>query len=231
MTGGNSMAMDHNAPEPDRWPQTLPLDIDAFIDPEIERAIADLDRPPSLLGSMARYHLGQLDADLISVPDSVRQAVSGKRLRPAIALLCCAAKGGDPTHAAPLAAAIELLHNFTLIHDDIQDESDTRRHRPAVWSLWGRGQAINAGDALFAAAQLALYRLRTAGIPDDLTLRLSDAFARMTIEIVQGQVLDLSFEGREDVDPPVYLDMIERKTAAIVRYAAWAGALVGGADA
>ena len=91
---------------------------------------------------------------------------------------------------------MELLHNFTLIHDDIQDESPTRRHRPTVWSLWGVGQAINAGDALFAAAHLPLYRspLQPES-PRDLTLRLLEAFDRMTIAIVEGQTLDLELRG------------------------------------
>jgi len=129
-----------------------------------------------------------------------------------------------------VAAAIELLHNFTLIHDDIQDQSPVRRHRPTVWSEWGVAQVINAGDAAFAASQIALVNLRQLGVDPDLILRLVDAFNRMTIQIVQGQALDLDFEGRDDVTPEDYLLMIELKTAVIVRYAAWAGALLGGAE-
>ena len=125
---------------------------------------------------------------------------------------------------------MELLHNFTLIHDDVQDESPTRRHRPTVWSIWGIGQAINAGDALFAAAHLPLYRLASHGVSAELTLRLLEAFDRMTIAIVEGQTLDLGFESRPDVLPAEYLKMIAGKTAAIVRFAAWSGALLGGAD-
>ena len=141
-----------------------------------------------------------------------------------------AGAAGEPRAAAPVAAAVELLHNFTLIHDDIQDESPTRRHRPTVWSLWGVGQAINAGDALFAAAHLPLYRLASTDVSTDLTLRLVEAFDRMTITIVEGQTLDLSFEARPDVSPGEYLEMIAGKTAAIIRFGAWAGALLGGAD-
>jgi geranylgeranyl diphosphate synthase type I len=138
--------------------------------------------------------------------------------------------GGDPARAAAAGAAIELLHNFTLIHDDVQDESPTRRHRPTVWSLWGIGQAINAGDALFAVSRLPLYALPTEGVPADLVFRLLDAFDRMTVAIVAGQTLDLTFEERSDVSPAEYLDMIAGKTAAILRFAAWAGALLGGAS-
>ena len=206
------------------------LSVDALVDPYVGAALSSLDGAAPLLARMARYHLGEIEADGSPAPDSVRRLSQGKRLRPAVALHCCAAAGGEPTAAAPVAAAIELLHNFTLIHDDIQDESQQRRHRPTVWAIWGRGQAINAGDALFAAAHSALYRVRETGASTDLTLRIADAFARMTIEIVEGQVLDLDFEGRANVTPSAYLAMIAGKTAAIVRFAAWSGALLGGAD-
>ncbi len=202
--------------------------LDAAIDPEIERAVDALDGRAPLLARMARYHLGLVDADGNPTPSGAVDR--GKRIRPAVALLCCAAAGGDPAHAAPLGAALELLHNFTLIHDDVQDNSPTRRHRPTVWSLWGVGQAINAGDALFAASHLPLHRLADLGASPALVLRLADAFDRMTIAIVEGQVLDLGFEARADVTPDDYLRMIAGKTAAIVRYAAWAGALLGGTD-
>jgi geranylgeranyl diphosphate synthase, type I len=203
-------------------------ELDAAIDPEIDRALAALDGRAPLLGRIARYPLGQVDAGGVPLPPGAVDR--GKRIRPAVALLCCGAAGGDPRSAAPLGAAIELLHNFTLVHDDVQDNSPTRRHRPTVWSVWGVGQAINAGDALFAAAHLPLFRLAEAGCPPALVLRLVEAFDRMTIAIVEGQVLDLGFEARADVTPDDYLGMIAGKTAAIVRYAAWAGALLGGAD-
>nr|MDQ3043890.1 polyprenyl synthetase family protein [Chloroflexota bacterium] len=115
-------------------------------------------------------------------------------------------------------------------HDDIQDRSELRRHRSTVWRLWGEAQAINAGDALFAAAHLPLYSLNATGLAPELVLRLADEFARTTIAIVQGQVLDIGMEGQEDTGVAAYLQMIDGKTAAIVRYAAWAGALLGGAD-
>jgi geranylgeranyl diphosphate synthase type I len=202
--------------------------LDALLEPELEAALSSLDGSASLLGGMARYHLGLVDADFRRT--TIDASLRGKRVRPGIAFLSCAAAGGDPRNAAPLAAALELLHNFTLIHDDIQDESPSRRHRPTVWKLWGIGQAINAGDALFAASQLGLLRMTALGLSPDLTLRLAASFNQMTIEIVEGQVLDLGFEGRDDVSADDYLRMIAGKTSAIVRFAAWAGALVGGAS-
>ncbi|MCS7051421.1 MAG: polyprenyl synthetase family protein, partial [Thermomicrobium sp.] len=114
-----------------------------------------------------------------------------------------------------------------LIHDDIQDRSETRRHRPTLWALWGDAQAINAGDALFALSQLAALNAaereeRPRGI------EIVRRFNETTLRIVEGQVLDLSFEARDDVSTAEYLLMIERKTAALTAYAAWAGATVGG---
>jgi geranylgeranyl diphosphate synthase type I len=199
-----------------------------MLEPSLRDALAALAGRAALLDGMARYHLGYADADLRGIPAGVVDR--GKRVRPAIALLVAGAMGGRPERAASIAAALELLHNFTLIHDDIQDESRTRRHRPTVWALWGIGQAINAGDALYAAAHLPFYQLPAQGISPELTLRLLEAFDRMAIAIVAGQTLDLSFEKRSDVSPSEYLAMIAGKTAAIVRYAAWAGALVGGAS-
>lgn len=178
---------------------------------------------------MARFHLGWVEPNGTPTDPNVRQTVQGKRFRPQLAFLSCAAVGGSPELAAPLAAAIELLHNFTLIHDDIQDRSPNRRHRATVWRIWGDAQAINAGDALFALAQRTLLRIDPGQVPASTLIRLLDEFNRMTIEIVRGQVLDLEFEGSTTVSPDDYLRMIGGKTAAIVRYAAWAGALVGGA--
>jgi geranylgeranyl diphosphate synthase type I len=210
-------------------PEAISLegDVDAAIEPYVSAAIATLEDRAPLLGEMARHHLGYGEAN--RGPAASERRDRGKRMRPAIALLAAGAAGGSSEVAAPLAAAVELLHNFTLVHDDVQDQSPTRRHRPTVWSLWGIGQAINAGDALFAAAHLPLYTLPERDISPVLTLRLLAAFDRMTIAIVAGQTLDLGFEGRSDTFSADYLTMITGKTAAIVRFAAWAGSLLGGA--
>jgi geranylgeranyl diphosphate synthase type I len=202
--------------------------LDELIDPIVREVTDQIDLGSTFLANMARYHLGLVDRHFRAVePASVDR---GKRMRPRIAMLCCAAAGGSPEHAVPLAAAIELLHNFTLVHDDIQDKSVLRRHQATVWSLWGESQAINAGDALFAAAQLALLRQAEENCPSDRLVPLLREFNRMTIEIVNGQALDLTFEDRNDVSHDEYLAMITAKTSVIVRYAAWAGAIAGGAS-
>lgn len=203
--------------------------VDALLEPLMADALAALDGRAPLLAGMVRYHLGYVDLDLH--PIDPRTIDRGKRIRPAVTLLVAGAAGGDPVQAAPVAAAIELLHNFTLIHDDIQDESATRRHRPTVRHTWGDKQAINAGDALFAVAHLPLFQLPARGVSAERTIAILDAFERMTIEIVEGQTLDLGFETREDVTADAYLEMISGKTSAIIRFAAWAGATIAGADA
>lgn len=180
-----------------------------------------------LLAEMAEYHLGWSDG--VTSEERFR----GKMVRPMIAIYASQAIGGTDAgeRAVPLAAAIELLHNFTLIHDDIQDNSPSRRHRPTVWARWGEAQAINAGDALFAAAHLALLDAADAGTPPQVVIDLIRGFDATTIEIVSGQVLDLQFEERQDVTTAEYIEMITGKTARIVEFAAGGGAWVGGAGA
>ena len=177
------------------------------------------------LYGVLRYHLGYVDEDFQAAGFD-----QGKRIRPLICLLACQAAGGDVEQALPVAAAIEMIHNFTLIHDDIQDQSALRRHRPTVWSLWENAQAINAGDALFAAGHMMLLRSREAGLPAETIIELSEALHGTTLKIVEGQVLDLGFEARPDVSADEYLTMIGGKSAAIIGYACFAGATVAGAS-
>jgi geranylgeranyl diphosphate synthase, type I len=189
-------------------------------------AVASLGERAPMLAEMVEYHLGWTDG--LSESDQHR----GKMIRPLVAIECCRAVSDDrdDLSAIPLAAAIELLHNFTLIHDDIQDNSPTRRHRPTVWATWGEAQAINAGDALFAAAHLALLAARAKTADPSSLLALIVEFERTTIEIVAGQVLDLQFEKRSDVTADEYITMISGKTARIVELAAEGGAMMAGAS-
>jgi geranylgeranyl diphosphate synthase, type I len=118
---------------------------------EHTREVLDAAALPSHLDGMVRYHLGWVDQRFQPV-----EAPRGKYLRPALCLLVAEAAGADWRAALSSAAAIELTHNFSLVHDDIEDESPTRRHRPTLWALWGVAQAINAGDTLLILAQLAM---------------------------------------------------------------------------
>jgi geranylgeranyl diphosphate synthase type I len=212
-------------------PSPNPSNLDFSFEERLARLLAE-SQGRSLLGDEAlpiydvlRYHLGQLDERLQPIGGT-----AGKRVRPKLCLTCCAAAGGDPNKAIPVALAIELLHNFTLIHDDIQDQSQLRRHRPTVWARWGTAQAINAGDAMFVLAHLALNQTTELGIPAETTLRLSAGLHETTLRIVEGQVLDLGFEERASVTVAEYLTMIKGKTAALLRHACWAGAVVAGAS-
>jgi geranylgeranyl diphosphate synthase type I len=175
--------------------------------------------------AIMQYHMGWLDPDL-----TIAQMPSGKRVRPLLCLLACAAAGGDPSQAAPAAAGLELLHNFSLLHDDIEDASLTRRHRPTAWTIFGMPQACNAGDGMFSLAHAAFYRLLRRGVPAELTLAALERFSAMCIRLTEGQYLDMSFEGRLDVSMDEYFDMIASKTGALLAASPEIGALVAGAS-
>ncbi len=193
-------------------------------------AEAERSAPPAGPGALSiydvmRYHLGFVNAAF-----QPARSDPGKRVRPLLCVLSCEAAGGTAIDAMPMAAGIELLHNFTLIHDDIQDHSPLRRHRPTAWSIWGVAQAINAGDAMFAAAHLALLRSVRAGVSAERVLALTEALHDTTLRIVEGQVRDLEFETRDDVTADEYMRMIGGKSAAICSCACWAGSTIAGAS-
>lgn len=176
------------------------------------------------LYQMLRYHLGWEDAD-----GAPADAVGGKLFRPALCLLCCSAVGGDYEQALSGAAAVELVHNFTLIHDDIEDSSAIRHGRRTVWDIWGIAHGINAGDSLFTVARLAMHRLMGAGYEPRTVLNGMLLLDRACQRLCEGQDLDLRFESRLSVGMAEYLDMIEGKTASLIAASASIGALLGGA--
>ena len=176
------------------------------------------------LYDMMRYHLG------LGGTSEGRAPQAGKMVRPALCLLSCEAVRGDRRKALPAAAAIELTHNFTLIHDDIEDGSHSRHGRDTVWRIWGEAQAINAGDGMFVLAHLALYRLVEAGVPASMALEAARLLDQACLALCEGQHLDLVFETRLDVGDEEYLAMISGKTAALMGAATAVGALLGGAS-
>ena len=180
---------------------------------------------PDGLYAMLRYHFGWVDQDGRPALHAL-----GKAIRPTLCLLACEAVGGQWERALPAAAALELIHNFSLIHDDIQDGDEQRHHRPTVWAIWGQPQAINAGDAAFALSGVAIERLREQGYASETVLTVWQWLNAATLRLVEGQYLDLSFEQRVDVTVDEYLAMIARKTGALIEAAAQIGALLGEAN-
>lgn len=174
---------------------------------------------------MMRYHMGWVNQQFQPDP-----APSGKRLRPMLCLLACSEVGGDPMQALPAAASLEILHNFSLIHDDIEDGDEMRRHRPTVWKVWGAPQAINAGDGMFALAFAAMQRLSERGVAPAVSLAALRIFTQMCLDLTEGQHLDMGFEQRQRVSVGEYMRMIQGKTAALVGASVEIGALVGGAS-
>ncbi len=173
-----------------------------------------------------RYHLGWVDAHFVE-----RHIETGKRVRPLLCLLSCHAAGGDWRRALPAAAALELAHNFSLIHDDIEDNSAERRGRAAVWKVWGLAHGLNAGDGMFVLARLALHRLSEQGFDATKCVAVMRVFDEATLALCQGQFLDLAFEARLDVTPAEYLQMIRGKTAALIAASTHIGAMLAETEA
>lgn len=168
----------------------------------------------------------QTAAEPRSLYEPVRYAMegNGKRLRPVLLLLTCDAFKGPIEKALPAAAAVELMHNFTLVHDDIMDHDATRRGRSTVHCKWDNETALLAGDGLVALAYRSLLNTRSPNLP-----RLAQVFTDGIIELCEGQAFDRDFERRDDVTMPHYLDMIMRKTARLFSLCTEMGALVAAA--
>jgi geranylgeranyl diphosphate synthase type I len=177
------------------------------------------------MGHMLCYHMGWVDQIGRSA-----QGNSGKALRPTLCLFACQATSGDYHPALPAAAAIELVHNFSLIHDDIQDGDKERRHQPTLWWLWGKPQAIQAGVAMRIMASLTLSRPANGAAPPSRLLRANQLLDERCLEMIEGQYLDISYENRLDITVDAYLDMISKKTGALIGCSLELGALLGGAD-
>jgi geranylgeranyl diphosphate synthase type I len=192
------------------------------IDAELRSVLDGRDSP---LYEMMRYHLGWVDEY-----GNPTQAPPGKAFRPTLCLLACEAVGGNWHKALPAAAGMELMHNFSLVHDDIQDDDRERRHRPTVWSIWGKPQAINAGDALATIAGLALIGLAQRGISSGKQLVTHKLLYEACLTTIEGQFLDIHYENRFDISVSDYLDMIDRKTATLISRALELGSILGSDD-
>src|SRR5213594_3767937 len=192
----------------------------ASIDEEIRSLLTQPEPALQPFYGMMLYHLG-LDAG---------RPRGGKRLRPLLCLLVFEALAGEPQRVLPAVAAIELLHNFTLIHDDIEDQDPARHHRPTVWSVWGVPQAINAGDGMYAVSRLAVQRLRKLGFPPERILDFASLLDQTCVRVCEGQFLDISFESRTDVTAERYRVMAARKTGALFGASAQSAAMLASDD-
>ena len=174
---------------------------------------------------MLRYSMGW--SSVHGVPGV---ATMGKALRPTLCLFACEATGGQTSKALPAAVSLEFIHHFSLIHDDIQDRDETRHHRPTLWKVWGEPKALVAGNTLWAIANISLWSLVEEGLGFEKALTIVGLLTQACLEMIEGQYLDLSFEGRPDIGLRNYMEMISKKTGALVRSALTLGALIGSGD-
>lgn len=189
------------------------------------RSVIDSRRDIGFLYDMMRYHLGWVSKDFRSVLDG-----GGKKLRPALCLLASKAVSGDFSNALPVASAIEVVHNFSLIHDDIEDHDARRRGRRTLWRLWGVPQAINTGDGMLILANLTILRLIEKDMKPQKIIETLRKLNETIITVVEGQHHDLDFESRTHVSVQEYLEMIRKKTASLIECATSLGAYVASDD-
>ncbi len=205
---------------------TTTSDIDLSVllaDTEAELVSLVADRDPSTRGlyEMVRYHLA-LDGTGSS---------GGKRMRPLLGLLAYASITGDHRRALPGAAAVELGHNFSLVHDDIEDGDIERRHRATLWTIHGVPQAINTGDTLFSLSRIALHRLSDLGFSNSKVLRLMRLYDETCLALCEGQYMDIAMSASNElISVESYFDMIGRKTASLIAASIEAGALLATDD-
>jgi geranylgeranyl diphosphate synthase, type I len=195
----------------------------SHIELELQRQVSRLDQPRTKpFHEMLTYHMGWTG-------DGAGPEATGKRIRPLLVLLCSAACEADWHFALPAAAAIELVHNFSLVHDDIQDNSPKRRGRDTAWVKWGAPMAINMGDALFVLSNQAIIDLKE-NYPGEIVVKAAEILHNTCLELTRGQFMDMSYEERTDLRVEDYWPMIAGKTAALLAACCQIGALLGFAE-
>jgi geranylgeranyl diphosphate synthase, type I len=212
--------------------------IDTALRESVARVLAttDIEELKTYYGQM-QYHLGWVDATLQPAYNH-----PGKLLRPTLVLLAYETAGAwgltdqqnaDTAYlqrALPAAVSIELTHNFTLIHDDIEDGDTERRHRSTLWKVWNTAQAINTGDGMFALARLILWNVLKNGVDVTIATHLAALLDRTVLVLAEGQYLDISSEDRQTISVATYIATIQRKTAALMSCATEMGACLGTTD-
>jgi geranylgeranyl diphosphate synthase type I len=190
----------------------------AAIEEELQQSVTRTrDHYTSQLYKMLTYHMGWQGKP-------IKAEARGKRIRPLLVLLVCSTAGGDWEKALPAAAAVEMVHNFSLIHDDIEDNSSLRRGRETVWKKWGIPQAINAGDLMLTIAHLCGLE-HNKNLNEKIMNEGSRLLQQTCVHLTQGQYLDMMLEGEENVSMQDYLRMIKGKTAALISCSAELGAI------
>jgi geranylgeranyl diphosphate synthase type I len=193
------------------------------IETELQRQVCRLDETHTRpFYDMLTYHMGWTGEG--AGPDA-----TGKRIRPLLLLLTVAACEREWLHAVSAAAAVELVHNFSLVHDDIQDNSDKRRGRTTIWKNWGMPLAINAGDALFVLSNQAIMDL-SENYPAETVVQAATVLHNTCLDLTRGQFLDMSYEKRNDLGVEDYWPMIAGKTAALLSACCHIGSILGGVE-
>ncbi|MGW0183526.1 family 2 encapsulin nanocompartment cargo protein polyprenyl transferase [Nocardia sp. NPDC003345] len=210
------IAQDQHTPTPHRCGTEVLARSRAACDSTLRAAV---DAMPAEVRHIAGYHFGWWDRH-----GRPEQHDGGKALRPALVLAATRLTGGDIGEALRAAVAVELVHNFSLLHDDVMDRDTTRRHRPTAWTVFGIGPAILTGDALVTEAFALLAATSHPGTP-----AASELLSKAVLHLVEGQCADLSFEQRRDVGTAECLAMTDRKTGALFGCAAALGGLFGNA--
>jgi len=172
--------------------------------------------------------LSTIDPSMLCEASDHLIKAGGKKIRPSLVVLSCEAVGGRSKDALKTAASMELIHTFSLIHDDIMDKDEMRRGKPSVHTLWGEPMAILAGDTLFSKAFETVLETNTDDIPPKRVVDALKTVVDSCIKICEGQALDISFEGKLDVKEEEYMTMIYKKTAALIAAATKSGAILGG---
>lgn len=165
------------------------------------------------------------EPELLYAPIIYSMSGGGKRLRPVLLLITTEAFGGNIEEAMPAAMAVEVFHNFTLLHDDIMDNAAVRRGKPSVFAKWGGNVALLSGDAMLITAYKHLAQIESERLP-----RVMQLFNDMALEVCEGQQYDMDFETKDKVSVIDYIQMIERKTSALLSGSAMIGATLAGAS-
>jgi len=198
------------------YPEFKKIAISAVED-GMNSVISTCDLTAQDLKQIFQYHLG-LDAN---------NRYRGKRIRPLFVLASCHASGGEWKNALPAAFAVEFLHNFSLLHDDIEDKSQMRHGRSSIWKKWGIAQAINAGDGMFSL----VYKSIQAGynlLTPETALLIYDSITECCINLIDGQHLDLSIQGNQSIQVDQYWKMVGGKTAALIGCCFKLGGIIAG---